>query len=837
LRAALQHAAQVSAPQASRPMIRMKARIGPVDDPLEREADRIADAVVADRPIGAIASDASNTVQRRCAECEKEEETTLQTKSVSNTARIPAEAPAIVEQVLCSPGEPLDEAARCYFEPRFKYDFSTVRVHRDAQATESARQVESLAYTAGAHIVLRSDAYAADTPAGKRLLAHELTHVVQQGTGAGPNVVRRAPKKPETPKGSDPPPVPPERVFYGETELSKEAIRERRANPDKSGHMNLVAVKYFWRNTGETSWNEATKFFWNDPKVGTHSEQAAEQFFRDMRGKGKEFSVEGIFSERQFCGPSGQNCRKVMYQSEYFKYAKKEFAYNYQQEDIPRAKGSPTERNVIAERIERFRDRKVEPGKPDVDYSTAKDPFPHEESAGGRIKSQVAPKPAQKQTGEGQATDKPSTSKSTDEPSGGRQEEAKPQTSPPKATETRTADPASSKPDPGKSEGSSKTSTQKPTTDPTTTSKPGKTSASKGSSSGSRTKTTSATPAKPPPKPASTPTTTSSAKDVPGSDLTSKSGQGSTAIPKTVAGVNRAIGTMLNDANSKLMEIAGKKGIDPDLASFLNAFATAMDVKAIITDPNARATMIGTRAIDAVIDHYWDSLRRTRQAFEDRFPDVATLLANPIGTGQSLSDYQKAYDNAVAELRRPNAQKTLLTAFVLLGITDQTPANEVERRLRAVNKALEQAPNLKASVHRYYNARDTYNFSLLVLANKLDILTDELDQLPPGLAADLEKRAHVVERVQIVVDELAEDLIPFAIFPVVDASIVYLRRAAAGCGSLSAGLMGFRNSVAYRRQYYVNEHRRLEAAQARISASAAGPFAAIHSAAPAPAEP
>jgi hypothetical protein len=90
------------------------------------------------------------------------------------------EVPALVHQVLNSPGRPLDTATRAFFEPRFKYDFSAVRVHTDAHATESARQINSLAYAVGTNVVFRSDTFAPDTPVGKELLAHELSHVAQQ---------------------------------------------------------------------------------------------------------------------------------------------------------------------------------------------------------------------------------------------------------------------------------------------------------------------------------------------------------------------------------------------------------------------------------------------------------------------------------------------------------------------------------------------------------------------------------------------------------------------------------------------------------------------------------
>src|SRR3954452_25273072 len=102
--------------------------------------------------------------------------------------RVKAPAPAHVRQVLNSPGKPLDPATRAFFEPRFAYDFSAVRVHTDAQANESARLIDSLAYSAGTDVVFRSDSYAPATAAGQKLLAHELTHVVQQrqATAGGP---------------------------------------------------------------------------------------------------------------------------------------------------------------------------------------------------------------------------------------------------------------------------------------------------------------------------------------------------------------------------------------------------------------------------------------------------------------------------------------------------------------------------------------------------------------------------------------------------------------------------------------------------------------------------
>jgi Domain of unknown function (DUF4157) len=90
------------------------------------------------------------------------------------------EAPGIVHEVLRSSGQPLARQTRAFFEPRFGHEFSRVRVHADAQANASARAVNALAYTVGNHVAFAGGRYAPETAEGRQLLAHELTHVVQQ---------------------------------------------------------------------------------------------------------------------------------------------------------------------------------------------------------------------------------------------------------------------------------------------------------------------------------------------------------------------------------------------------------------------------------------------------------------------------------------------------------------------------------------------------------------------------------------------------------------------------------------------------------------------------------
>ncbi|HVT57258.1 MAG TPA: DUF4157 domain-containing protein [Thermoanaerobaculia bacterium] len=114
----------------------------------------------------------------KCAECRKDKQSLQRRRSNGPGANA---VPPSVHAVLRSPGQPLEPATRAFMEPRFGHDFSQVRLHTDARAAESARSVNALAYTVGPDIVFATGQYAPGTAHGNRLLAHELTHVVQQG--------------------------------------------------------------------------------------------------------------------------------------------------------------------------------------------------------------------------------------------------------------------------------------------------------------------------------------------------------------------------------------------------------------------------------------------------------------------------------------------------------------------------------------------------------------------------------------------------------------------------------------------------------------------------------
>lgn len=146
--------------------------------------------------------DSQQVIRRKCAcaesgTCKDCEQTA---PIVQRKATFPAggvEAPQIVNEVLRSPGQPLDGATRSFMEPRFGHDFSRVRVHTDARAGESARAVNALAYTVGQNVVFDHGQYRPGVPDGKRLLAHELAHVAQGGSGSLRRKVKTAGDSPQ----------------------------------------------------------------------------------------------------------------------------------------------------------------------------------------------------------------------------------------------------------------------------------------------------------------------------------------------------------------------------------------------------------------------------------------------------------------------------------------------------------------------------------------------------------------------------------------------------------------------------------------------------------------
>lgn len=160
------------------------------NDSAEIQAEQVAHKIMQMPTRGGMAisqnKNSDNVIQRNCDSC-KDEEEKIQRKALPSSGGIPSQSPAHVKNALGSGGKPLDSGTRNFFESRFDRDFSNVRVHTGTAAEKSSRDFDAKAYTLGHNIVFGASQFAPETHMGRSLLAHELTHVIQQNGGGQPS--------------------------------------------------------------------------------------------------------------------------------------------------------------------------------------------------------------------------------------------------------------------------------------------------------------------------------------------------------------------------------------------------------------------------------------------------------------------------------------------------------------------------------------------------------------------------------------------------------------------------------------------------------------------------
>ena len=187
---------------ASHPVLQAKLAVNQPGDQYEQEADRVADQVMrmpaSDGPVQfsksqaphisrAVAGSVSSSLQRQASPANQQDVKEEEQASILSLKAIPGMnhglTPGLESQILSARrgGEPLAADTRAFFEPRFGVDFGSVRIHRDGAAGETVRRLNARAYTLGHHIAFAPGEYQMGTEQGRHLMAHELTHVVQQG--------------------------------------------------------------------------------------------------------------------------------------------------------------------------------------------------------------------------------------------------------------------------------------------------------------------------------------------------------------------------------------------------------------------------------------------------------------------------------------------------------------------------------------------------------------------------------------------------------------------------------------------------------------------------------
>jgi hypothetical protein len=169
--------------------IRAKLEVSQPGDPEEQEADNVADRIMRSHAgAGAVASSCGCSEDDESCGCPGSGNATVSRSASAGTARMPStpSAHGVLNAMRSSASRPLDAHARAFFEPKFGRDFSDIRVHTDSASAGGARAIDAHAFTTGSDIFFASGKYAPGTDQGMRLLAHELTHTVQQDSGNGP---------------------------------------------------------------------------------------------------------------------------------------------------------------------------------------------------------------------------------------------------------------------------------------------------------------------------------------------------------------------------------------------------------------------------------------------------------------------------------------------------------------------------------------------------------------------------------------------------------------------------------------------------------------------------
>jgi hypothetical protein len=178
--------------------------VGSTNDPQEQQADQTADHIMR--------MPESPFVQRKCASCEHEEEEQIQRKITpfiqkSTSQTLPSEAgglasESVTNQITASRGggSRMSENTLSFMESRFNTDFSGVKIHTDTNAVQMSRELNAQAFTVGSDIYFNAGKYSPESASGKHLLAHELTHTVQQGGGIDRKIQRAC----HTPQNTNP---------------------------------------------------------------------------------------------------------------------------------------------------------------------------------------------------------------------------------------------------------------------------------------------------------------------------------------------------------------------------------------------------------------------------------------------------------------------------------------------------------------------------------------------------------------------------------------------------------------------------------------------------------
>ncbi|GLP71484.1 hypothetical protein TUSST3_81040 [Streptomyces sp. TUS-ST3] len=774
-----------------------------------------------------------------------------------------ASEPGRDKPVLPSGGTPLDTGVRRVMEGRFRYDFSAVRVHTDSAANESAAAIGARAYTSGRDIVFGAGCYDPQSAAGRRLLAHELAHIVQQsghpGTpqgqadaeaeahdvaagGAGsvigrvgsglvqadddPAELRRQlavlERQAATPANLSPDELA--SLTASRNELQARLAAAVRAAAHTSGTEPPVSRLAGQQPVGESPTPESMVRLVVEQRHFAASGPSAEGGVQPIPGTAVEEGVRG-----KAAGPGYQTNAAIQVidaQSRQVAFELAQYAGGSQPhaeaQGVARLRFRLTGQNLEGGKLVVAVDQVACEGclarlrnlATDLRLSSYEVWAPTAQegrTAGPKWTARTAAT-ASARLAPAPVSETPGSAAYRYEP---RMIQGEMLAPPPSAP------PASSSPAP-------------PATPATKTAGP----AAKPPAAESET-ARARRPATPEPAPARRPTAepeptrpTRSARPAAPEPASAKR-LGST--PPESAGIPRgrpgsvelighahagATGALMSQAMTRLNEVAREHPDDKDLAWTVNTVTTVLDVESFIKDPkDFVAGEIKAGIFNAIFSHYSEKLATIRQSFEDRFPSLAQIQKDPIGTGMGLESYRKDYEVARARLRGPGASRALLYVSVVLSASKDDPPEVIQQRLHEVDEAVGKAYDTQDYFEKYKWHYTRYQFAMYLLSGRLEQLSVEYADLPAGMADDLRTRGRAVHQAADVFRDTRNTLWDrrLVVFAPVLAFALDLETAADGLDAIAHQFESFAAAVGSRRADYDREVQRLRAETTRIA--------------------
>ncbi|HEV3260138.1 MAG TPA: DUF4157 domain-containing protein [Gemmataceae bacterium] len=732
---------------------------------------------------------------------------------------------------------------------QFQADFAHVRVHTDAAAERSASAVGASAYSTGNDIFFGRDQYAPHTARGARLLAHELVHVMQQSKSStrlpGPDHEREADELAE-------------RALRGEqvaATMASQAGVPQFAGPEGTGGADLP-TKGFSPDPGEAAaiGSAGERHQFAEAKAALEREGYTEIYFKDdfPGWVKKAFPSKSSSPEVVAVDPKGNRVLVEDFTAgPWSTAAMRSGDPRRLPQDVPERPGQkPPEQEIahLEKTIEYGRQaaRNLPPELKDAEVAVRDrywkqggvsrrisvksrgriSPAP---GAPGRGAEDIVPKrsstapaaPPPKQPAQAAERPLPGQLAPPKEPGGGQPAAGKPAQSEPTAA-TPTAEAPAKRAAPAMPTAEAPAKRAAPARLAAET--PARRAAPAKPAAETRARPSASKPAVSKPA-ASRPAGTAPSVEVPGPRTGGgRGGSKTTALTEHVG--TAAAGAMLGQAMNQLKSLAEKTG-DKDFVTAIDTLNRGMDAKSFVENPTGFvAGKIKEKLIQGVFDHFSASLHAARQSFENRFPDVGTLQKDPVDTGVSLEDYKNNYNKALAALRVPGARKGLLYAFALAGLPENTPKEEIERRIGLVNQYLATLPGLDVYIQKYNEAADRYNFAIGAVTNQLLIRSDEWAKQPAGLADDLRRRGEALDKAAEALYDVSKRLLESGavVFDPVAILWMDLETLAQGFEGLASQFREFADEAGRRKGEYDRELTRLQAEGKRIASQAVRPF-------------